>query len=44
MEEELDSLQSISAEENVKVCPECGGNIDTDGTERFCTKCGFVLE
>jgi len=42
--EELDSFQSISAEEDVMVCPECGGVIDTDGVERFCKKCGYVVE
>lgn len=39
-----DSLQQVTAEENVNVCPECGGEMSTDGDERFCKKCGFVLE
>ena len=37
-----DSLQSVTAEENIQVCPECGGEMATDGDERFCRKCGYV--
>lgn len=39
-----DSLQQVTAEENVMECPECGGTMETEGDERFCRKCGFVLE
>ncbi|MFT4304738.1 MAG: hypothetical protein ACMXX8_01470 [Candidatus Woesearchaeota archaeon] len=39
-----DSLQEITAEENIAECPECGGEMDNDGNERYCKKCGFVLE
>ncbi len=39
-----DSLQQVAAEENISKCPECGGEMDSNGDERFCKKCGFVLE
>lgn len=25
-------------------CPECSGNIETDGGERACTDCGLVVD
>lgn len=39
-----DSLQEITAEENVTQCPECGGEMEVEGDERYCKKCGYVLE
>ena len=39
-----DSLQEITAEENISKCPECGGEMDNDGDERYCKKCGYVVE
>ena len=41
---ELGILQDVTAEENVKVCPDCGGKMEHEGGEVFCKKCGFVLE
>lgn len=39
-----DSLQEVAAEENLLVCPECGGEMSADGDERYCKKCGYVHE
>lgn len=38
------SLQGIEAEEKPEKCPACGNDtFDREGDERFCKKCGFVL-
>jgi len=38
-------LQMIANEENIHVCPECGcEDIAYEHGERYCKKCGFVIE
>lgn len=39
------SLEGVEHEEKVAVCPDCGSDkIDYRGGERFCKKCGLVLD
>jgi len=37
-------LQNITAEENLTICPECGGKMENKGGEVYCLKCGFIVE
>ena len=38
------SMQSLKAEEDNKVCPECGSkDIEKSKVEIYCNKCGFVI-
>jgi|TARA_Y100000310_G_scaffold335772_1_gene418630 ribosomal protein S27AE len=38
------SMQSLKAEEDNKVCPECGSkDIVKDKGEIYCNKCGYVI-
>ncbi len=39
------SLESLKGEEKVTVCPDCGSkDLDYEKGEKFCRKCGFVIE
>jgi len=39
------SFDSIELEEVIQKCPDCGNKeFDLRGEERFCTKCGLILE
>jgi len=39
------SLQSLKMEERGKKCPECGStDIEYQGSELICKKCGLVIE
>ncbi|MBS3138048.1 hypothetical protein J4232_06460 [Candidatus Woesearchaeota archaeon] len=39
------SFDSLELEESIKKCPDCGGKkFDLRGEERYCKKCGLVLE
>ena len=39
------SLDSIEKEEKITKCPECGSKeLDKKGEERYCKKCGLVLD
>ena len=39
------SLNSLKKEERITKCPECGSKeLDRKGDERYCKKCGLVIE
>jgi len=39
------SLQEVSVEANIDVCPDCGNKeIGKRGNEVYCKKCGLVIE
>lgn len=39
------SLQGLKQEERCKKCPDCGsGDLEYQGSELICRKCGFVVE
>jgi transposase len=39
------SLQELQQEDNERKCPECGSkNIEVEGDEMFCKKCGYVFD
>ena len=39
------SLESLKREEKVTVCPDCGSKeLDYEKGEKFCRKCGFVID
>lgn len=39
------SLQGLEDEDKVRKCPDCGSEeIDLENEERFCKKCGLVLD
>ncbi|MBI2650842.1 hypothetical protein HYX01_00010 [Candidatus Woesearchaeota archaeon] len=39
------SLESLSREEKLNVCPDCGSkNIEFEKGERFCKRCGLVFD
>lgn len=38
------SLGALKAEEKKKRCPECNGELEFDGEEVVCKKCGLVVD
>lgn len=38
------TVDGLSAEERVKKCPDCGGEVDLEDGELFCKKCGLVID
>ncbi|MEM4268006.1 MAG: hypothetical protein QXK37_04215, partial [Candidatus Woesearchaeota archaeon] len=39
------SLQELQQEDKARKCPDCGStNIDVEGEELYCRKCGLVFE
>ena len=39
------SLQGLKSEDKVRKCPECGStNLEFEGGELYCKKCGLVIE
>ena len=42
---EEESLERVSQEEVIKECPDCGSKeFELRSEERFCKKCGLILE
>jgi len=42
---QVESYDKVNAQAIERKCPDCGSlEIDTDGEEMFCKKCGLVLE
>jgi membrane protease subunit (stomatin/prohibitin family) len=42
---EKKSFDSLELEQSMKKCPDCGcKQFDIRGEERFCKKCGLVIE
>ena len=38
------TVDKLSAEDNPKKCPDCGGKVEYQHGELVCTKCGLVIE
>ncbi len=38
------SVDGLSAEERIKKCPDCGGEVVYEDGEMYCKKCGLVID